>query len=83
MVQTTAKVEMTAHEIHDEVSRRVHEIPAILEDGEAVQVGFPVRLSDDGDGPTWSIEHVGNGRAYLTEIRAVISEVQQRCDLKS
>jgi hypothetical protein len=72
MVQTTAKVEMT-----------VHEIPAILEDGEAVQVGFPVRLADDSDGPNWTIEHVANGRAYLTDIRQVIADVQQRCELKA
>lgn len=77
-----AKIEKTAHEIHDEVSRLVHEIPAVLEDGEAVQVGFPIRLDEGGGGPSWTIENVANGRAYLTAIREVITEAQQRLDLK-
>ena len=76
------RIAKTAHEIHDEVARLVHEIPAIVEDGEAVEVGFPVHLIDaPGEGPNWTIDHVGNGHAYLPSIREVIAKAQSQWDL--
>lgn len=78
-----AKVEKSAYEIHDEVARLVHEIPAVVEDGEAIEVGYPVRLDDPGEGPNWTIDHVGNGRAYLSSIHQVIATVQSRWSLQA
>ena len=68
----------TAHEIHDEVARMVQQIPEILEDGEAVEVGWPMPLEASGEGPTWTIDHVGNGRAYLSRTREVIAPPEPR-----
>lgn len=78
-----ARIEKTAHEIHDEVARLVHAIPEVVEDGEVVEVGWPIHLEEDTDGPNWTIDHVGNGRAYLGRIRQVIVQAQSEWALKA
>lgn len=78
-----ARIEKTAHEIHDEIARMVHEIPEVLEDGEVVEVGYPVRLDTDGESPNWTIDHVGNGRAYLASIHDVIEKARAKWELKA
>ncbi|MBV8272728.1 MAG: hypothetical protein JO067_10685 [Cupriavidus sp.] len=76
-----AKRERSPHVIKEEVSRRIHQIDEIADDGAHIRVPDPVEHERDARGRNWDMTHFGNARGYEASIRIVVDEVRDEFDL--
>jgi hypothetical protein len=76
-----AKRERSRHVIKEEVSRRIHQIDEIADDGAHIQVPEPEPHHRDTWGRNWDMERFGNARGYEQSIRMVVDEVRDEFDL--
>ncbi|CAG9163913.1 hypothetical protein [Cupriavidus pampae] len=67
--------------LKEEVSRRVHQIDEVAEDGAHIRVPDPVPHARDARGRNWDMPHFGNARGYEASIRAVVDDVREEFDL--
>lgn len=67
--------------LKEEVSRRVHQIDEIADDGAHIRVPDPEPHARDGRGRNWDMARFGNARGYEASIRVVVDEVRDEFDL--
>ena len=67
--------------LKEEVSRRIHQIDEIADDGARIRVPDPVPHARDARGRNWDMGHFGNARGYERSIRAVVDDVREEFDL--
>lgn len=77
-----AKRERSRRVLQDEVSRRIHQIDEIADDGAHIRVPEPKPHPRDARGRNWDITApFGNARGYEASIRAVLDELRDEFDL--
>ena len=62
---------LNASRLQDEVSRRIHRIHELVEDGVKIRVPRPQLQEPDASGCNWTMKHFGNAAGY----ERVIDEV--------
>lgn len=67
--------------LKEEVSRRIHQIDEIADDGARIRVPDPVPHARDARGRNWDMGHFGNARGFERSIRAVVDDVREEFDL--
>ncbi|MBY4945390.1 hypothetical protein K6V92_01970 [Cupriavidus respiraculi] len=76
-----AKRERNRRALQDEVSRRIHKIEDIAEDGARIRVPEPEPHPRDARGRNWDMKAFGNAAGYERAIRAVVDKVRDEFDL--
>lgn len=67
---------LNASRLQDEVSRRLHRIHEIVEDGVKIRVPRPQKQEPDKSGCNWTMKHFGNAVGYERFIDEVLTAVQ-------
>lgn len=67
---------LNASRLQDEVSRRLHRIHEIVEDGVKIRVPRPQKQEPDKTGCNWTMKHFGNAVGYERFIEEVLTAVQ-------
>jgi len=76
-----AKRERTARVLQEEVSRRIHQIDEIADDGARIHVPLPQGHARDTCGRNWDMAFHGGARGYEASIRVVVDDVRDEFDL--
>ncbi|MEK7695863.1 MAG: hypothetical protein AAB419_10665 [Pseudomonadota bacterium] len=76
-----AKRERSRHAIKEEVSRRIHQIDEVADDGAHIRVPDPEPHERDARGRNWDMDYFGNARGYEASIRSVVDDVRDEFDL--
>lgn len=83
---------LNASRLQNEVSRRLHRIHEIVEDGVKIRVPRPQKQEPDKSGCNWTMKHFGNAVGFerfidevLTAVRAEynLSDVDDSQDIRS
>lgn len=72
---------LNASRLQDEVSRRIHRIHTIVEDGVKIRVPRPQLQEPDKTGCNWTMKHFGNVAGFERDVAAVLDEVQAEYNL--
>lgn len=72
---------LNASRLQDEVSRRLHSIHEIVEDGVKIRVPRPQKEEPDTSGCNWTMKHFGNAIGYERFVDEVLSEVRAQYNL--
>lgn len=72
---------LNASRLQDEVSRRLHRIQEIVEEGVKIRVPRPQKQDPDKSGCNWSMKHFGNAVGYERFIDDVLTAVQAEYNL--
>jgi hypothetical protein len=70
-----------ASQLQDEVSRRLHRIHEIVEDGVKIRVPRPQRQEPDATGCNWTMKHFGNAVGYERFVNEVLAAVRDEYNL--
>ncbi|WP_454764396.1 hypothetical protein [Cupriavidus campinensis] len=76
-----AKRERSGRVLKEEVSRRVHQIDEIADDGTRIRVPDPQPHARDARGRNWDMARFGNARGFEAAIRNVVDDVRDEFDL--
>ncbi|WP_316679118.1 hypothetical protein [Ralstonia chuxiongensis] len=74
---------LNASRLQDEVSRRIHRIHEIVEDGVKICVPRPQLQEPDETGCNWTMKHFGNAAGFERDIAAVLKAVRAEYNLSS
>jgi hypothetical protein len=66
---------LNASRLQAEVSRRIHRIHEVVEDGVKIRVPRPHTIEPDASGCNWEMKHFGNAIGYERDI----ATVSRRC----
>jgi hypothetical protein len=72
---------LNASRLQDEVSRRLHRIQEIVEEGVKIRVPRPQKQDPDKSGCNWTMKHFGNAVGYERFIDEVLTAVQAEYNL--
>lgn len=72
---------LNASRLQDEVSRRIHRVHEIVEDGVKIRVPRPQRQEPDKSGCNWAMKHFGNAIGYERVIAEVLERVRAEYNL--
>ena len=72
---------LNASQLQDEVSRRIHAIHEIVEDGVKIRVPRPQKQEPDGSGCNWTMKHFGNAIGYERYVEDVLKAVRAQYNL--
>lgn len=72
---------LNASRLQEEVSRRIHRLHEIVEDGVKIQVPRPQRQQPDRSGCNWNMKYFGNAVGYERDIAAVLEAVRAEYNL--
>ncbi len=72
---------LNASRLQDEVSRRIHRVHEIVEDGVKIRVPRPQRQEPDKLGCNWAMKHFGNAIGYERVIAEVLERVRAEYNL--
>lgn len=72
---------LNASRLQDEVSRRLHRIHEIVEDGVKFRVPRPQLQDPDKSGCNWTMKHFGNAIGYERFIDEVLTAVKAEYNL--
>jgi hypothetical protein len=67
--------------LQDEVSRRLHRIHEIVEDGVKIRVPRPQKQEPDASGCNWTMKHFGNAVGYDRFVEEVMRAVRAEYNL--
>ncbi len=70
-----------ASQLQDEVSRRLHRVHEIVEDGVKIRVPRPQKQEPDKSGCNWTMKHFGNAVGYERFVEEVLTAVQAEYNL--
>jgi hypothetical protein len=73
----------TASQLQDEVSRRIHRLPEIVDEGIKIRVPRPQLQEPDATGCNWDIKHFGNMAGHERDIAAIIAAVRKEFNLST
>jgi hypothetical protein len=71
----------TASQLQDEVSRRIHRAPEVVEDGVKIRVPRPHMQEPDASGCNWTMRHFGNAIGFERTVNDVLKAVQKEYNL--
>jgi hypothetical protein len=74
---------LNASRLQQEVDRRIHRLPEVVEDGVKIQVPRPQLQEVDKTGCNWSMKHFGNAVGFERTIERVLQAVRAEYDLSS
>lgn len=72
---------LNASRLQDEVSRRLHRIHEIVEDGVKIRVPRPQLQEPDKSGCNWTMKHFGNAVGFERFIDEVLTAAQAEYNL--
>jgi hypothetical protein len=72
---------LNASRLQDEVSRRIHRIHEVVEDGVKILVPRPQKQNPDKTGCNWTMKHFGNAIGYEHIIAATLDVVRAEYNL--
>lgn len=72
---------LNASRLQDEVSRRLHRIHEIVEDGVKISVPRPQKQEPDASGCNWTMKHFGNAVGYERVVAEVLNAVRSEYNL--
>lgn len=72
---------LNASRLQSEVSRRLHRIHELVEDGVKIRVPRPQRQDPDKSGCNWTMKHFGNAVGYERFVEEVLAAVQAEYNL--
>ncbi len=72
---------LNASRLQDEVSRRLHRIHEIVEDGVKIRVPRPQKQEPDTSGCNWTMKHFGNAVGYDRFVDEVLRAVRAEYNL--
>lgn len=72
---------LNASRLQDEVSRRLHRIHEIVEDGVKIRVPRPQKQEPDASGCNWTMKHFGNAVGYDRFVDEVLRAVRAEYNL--
>lgn len=70
-----------ASQLQDEVSRRLHRIHEIVEDGAKIRVPRPQKQDPDASGCNWTMKHFDNAVGYERFVDEVLTAVRAEYNL--
>ncbi|MPW15556.1 hypothetical protein GCT13_01180 [Paraburkholderia sp. CNPSo 3157] len=71
----------TASQLQDEVSRRIHRAPEVVEDGVKIRVPRPQSQEPDASGCNWTMKHFGNAIGFERIVDDALKSVQKEYNL--
>lgn len=71
----------TASQLQDEVSRRIHRTPEVVEDGVKIRVPRPQLQQADASGCNWTMKHFGNAIGFERVVDDALKTVQKEYNL--
>jgi hypothetical protein len=74
---------LNASRLQQEVDRRIHRLPEVVEDGVKIQVPRPQLREVDKTGCNWSMKHFGNAVGFERSIEHVLQAVRAEYNLSS
>jgi len=72
---------LNASQLQEEVSRRIHRIHEIIEDGVKIRVPRPQKQATDATGCNWTMKHFGNAIGYERVVDEVLRAVRAEYNL--
>jgi len=72
---------LNSSRLQNEVSRRLHRIHEIVEDGVKISVPRPQMREPDQSGCNWTMKHFGNAIGYERFIEEVLTAMQAEYNL--
>ncbi|HEV3106620.1 MAG TPA: hypothetical protein VGZ01_13130 [Trinickia sp.] len=72
---------LNASRLQDEVSRRIHRVHEIVEDGVKIRVPRPQTQEADASGCNWTMKHFGNAIGYERVVQEVLDAVRAEYNL--
>ena len=72
---------LNASRLQNEVSRRLHRIHELVEDGVKIRVPRPQKQDPDKSGCNWTMKHFGNAVGYERFVEEVLTAVQAEYNL--
>lgn len=72
---------LNASRLQDEVSRHIHRIHEIVEDGVKIRVPRPQKQEPDASGCNWTMKHFGNAIGYERVVEEVLKAVRAEYNL--
>jgi hypothetical protein len=73
----------TASQLQDEVSRRLHRLDEIIEEGMKIRVPRPQLQEPDASGCNWDMKHFGNTAGHDRAVAAVLAAVREEFNLST
>lgn len=74
---------LNASRLQQEVSRRIHRLQEIVEDGVKIRVPRPQLQEPDKTGCNWSMTHFGNAIGFERDIEGVLKAVRAEYNLST
>ena len=72
---------LNASRLQSEVSRRLHRIHEIVEDGVKIAVPRPQKQEPDASGCNWTMKHFGNAKGFERFVDEVLTAVRAEYNL--
>jgi hypothetical protein len=74
---------LNASQLQQEVSRRIHRLQEIVEDGVKIRVPRPQLQEADKTGCNWNMNHFGNAVGFERDIEGVLKAVRAEYNLNT
>lgn len=74
---------LNASRLQQEVDRRIHRLPEIIEDGVKIRVPRPQLQEPDKSGCNWSMTNFGNAVGFERDIEGVLKAVRADYNLST
>jgi hypothetical protein len=74
---------LNASRLQQEVDRRIHRLPEVVEDGVKIQVPRPQLQEMDKSGCNWDMKHFGNAVGFERSIEGVLKAVRAEYNLST
>jgi hypothetical protein len=72
---------LNASRLQDEVSRRLHRVHEIVEDGVKIRVPRPQKQEPDATGCNWTMKHFGNAIGYERVVEEILRAARAEYNL--
>jgi hypothetical protein len=77
------RLTLNASQLQQEVSRRIHRLQEIVEDGVKIRVPRPQLQEPDKTGCNWNMTHFGNAVGFERDIEGVLKAVRAEYNLNT
>jgi hypothetical protein len=74
---------LNASQLQQEVSRRLHRLHEVVEDGVKIRVPRPQIQEPDATGCNWDMKHFGNAAGFERDIAAVLKVARAEYNLSA
>ncbi|MBB5402240.1 hypothetical protein [Paraburkholderia youngii] len=74
---------LNASQLQQEVNRRIHRLPEIVDDGVKIRVPRPQLQEADKTGCNWNMTHFGNAIGFERDIEGVLKAMRAEYNLST